>query len=110
MQGKCFAGPVTAYLYAIGADLGESLWLEETQAGFCGGDEKAIRQANADVPCGGMEVAALEERAAYTTDLLPQFQLVHSQATKANALQKKSGDPKFPDFKARWSPPSADVA
>ncbi len=67
------AGPVAAHLYAIGADFGESLRLEETQARFCGGDEKSVRQADADVARRGMNVAALEERAAYATDLLPQF-------------------------------------
>ena len=70
---ECLAGPVAAHLYAIGADLGESLRLEETQACFRGSDEKAVRQADADVARSGMNVAALEERAAYATDLLPQF-------------------------------------
>jgi hypothetical protein len=73
MQGERFACAVTAHLYAIDADLGESLWLEETQACFRGGDEKSVRQANANVARGGMDVATLEERAAYATDLLPQF-------------------------------------
>ena len=68
---------------------------------------KPIRQANADVPCRGVNVAALEERAAHATNLLPQFNFVHKSRHKAKALLKKSGDPKLPDFKAMWSPPSA---
>ena len=60
--------------------------------------------------CAGADIAALEKRAAYATDLLSQFWLVHRHATKAKALQKKSCDPKLPDFKARCSPPSAEVA
>ena len=86
---QCLAGALAAYLYPIRAYLGESLRLEETEARIRGGDEKAIRQANAYISSRGMNVAALKQRAAYTTDLLPQFRLVHKSRHKGKRFREK---------------------
>ena len=50
---------------------------------------KPSAQANADVSCRGMNVAALKERAAHTTDLLPQFHFVHKSQHKGKGFIEK---------------------
>src|ERR1700677_2742049 len=82
MQYQRFAGALTAQLHTIRSHLGEILRLKETQACLRGCDEKTLRQANADVSRSGMNVAALKERKAHATDLLPQFHFVHKFTTQ----------------------------
>ncbi len=89
MQCQRLAGALAAQLHTIRPNLGENLRLKEAQARFRGCDEKTIRQANADVSRRGMYIAALEERAAHTTDLLPQFTFVHRSVHKGKGFVEK---------------------
>ncbi len=98
VQHKCLAGALTAQLHTIGSDLGKNVRLKETQARLRGRDEKALCQPNTDVSCSGMNVAPLKERAAHTTDLLPQFYFVHKSQDEGKGFIEKIRRPKVTRF------------
>src|SRR5580658_1908108 len=89
MQSQSLAGTIAAHLHPVPTNLGKHLRLEETQARFRGGDEKAIRQTNTYISGSGVNIAALEERAANATNLLPQLQFVHSSSHKGEGFREK---------------------
>jgi hypothetical protein len=89
MQHERLAGALAAQLRTICSDLGENVRLKEAQARLGGRDQKTLCQPNTDVACRGMNVAALKERAAHTTDLLPKFHFIHRSQDEGKGFIEK---------------------
>ncbi len=92
---------IAGHVPAVTIDLRDAAGIEKAETGIRRGDREAILNRDADVSGRADRKAALEKGARQQRDVLAEPGLAHAAAASfRNASAKKSGAPKFPDFRA----------
>src|SRR5215217_3414859 len=86
---------------ALRIQLGEACRVQVAEAGVGGRNQQSVVQANGNVATRPHRIASVKERFSEPGDRVPSSCFGHERPSSTRrAFSKKSGAPKFPDFKA----------